>query len=454
MPRLASLNPALAVPARSLGAVAYGALFAAAACGSALAGDSETKLDSVFKSVKSAVVRIAYTEDGHSGVGAIVTKEGHVILHQAAHLQGKKLIVFLPNGRRAKGELLGWSSEWNVSVAKITDAGPWPFVEMASARQSPGEDDRCFAVGYTLEEKGWRASPERRTGRVVRTGRPFWFASSIRGSPEGEPYFAFGPVFAADGKLLGNTAVQPVGGDSIQLHARQIHALWKQLLQGGPSDKERLFGGAPEHEKDRPYTVGDLDSRRRPTAAEVERRVVSCTVGLRGKGGGRWSGVIVSPDGWIATCAHGGQMPGERIAVELPDGRDATGRVTGVNPIADIALVKIQDKGRWPYAPLCDSSRVAPGTPCWFVGYPAGREGRTPLVRKTKTARDEGPQWSHLLYTDSAYSQHGGDSGGGVFDLSGRLLAINQGKEPGRPGRHPRAETLRAQWGSLAEKGK
>jgi hypothetical protein len=55
-----------------------------------------------------------------------------------------------------------------------------------------------------------------------------------------------------------------------------------------------------------------------------------------------------------------------------------------------------------------------------------------------------------LIYTDKSYSQFGGDSGGGVFDPSGRLLGINQGKEPDAPGRHPRIETFRAQWDSLA----
>ncbi|HEX2476139.1 MAG TPA: hypothetical protein VHK01_15415, partial [Lacipirellulaceae bacterium] len=84
------------------------------------------------------------------------------MLDSAAHLNEKKLIIFLSDGRRANGTFLGWSSEWNVGLAKITDDGPWPFVEMASARQIPNVGDSCFTVGYTLEETGWRASPEQR----------------------------------------------------------------------------------------------------------------------------------------------------------------------------------------------------------------------------------------------------------------------------------------------------
>ena len=48
--------------------------------------DPDKKLRKVFDSVKSAVMRIAVEELGHSGTGAIVTSEGHIVLHQAAHL--------------------------------------------------------------------------------------------------------------------------------------------------------------------------------------------------------------------------------------------------------------------------------------------------------------------------------------------------------------------------------
>jgi hypothetical protein len=58
---------------------------------------------------------------------------------------------------------------------------------------------------------------------------------------------------------------------------------------------------------------------------------------------------------------------------------------------------------------------------------------------------------SYMLYTHESYTQYGGDSGGGVFDFSGRLLALNEGKGADEPGRHPRVETLRIQWTRLAE---
>jgi S1-C subfamily serine protease len=413
--------------------------------------DSKDSLRGTFESVRAAVVRIAPTERGNSGTGAIVTRDGHIVLQAVPHLHRKKLFVFLPDGTRANGILLGWSTEWNVSVAKITDAGPWPFVELSSSRDTPRVNDSCFTVGYTLEETGWKASPEQRSGQVSATNNPLWFRSTIKGNSPDEPPYTLGPVFNADGKMLGSTAVEPVGQDSIQLHAHQIQTLWSELTQQGSVDKRRLFGERLLKEGKRPYIVAVPESGSARQSPGAQKKVIECTVGLRSQRGKRFgSAIIVSPDGWVATCAHGGIMRGDRFIIELPDGRNANGRVTGASPIADIALIKIHDEGPWPFAPLADSSDLPAGTPCWFVGYPADRKGREPLVRRTTIVHPNDSGLSHLLYTHESYTQYGGDSGGGVFDLSGRLLALNEGKGADEPGRHPRIETLRIQWARLA----
>jgi S1-C subfamily serine protease len=181
-------------------------------------------------------------------------------------------------------------------------------------------------------------------GHITKSTDSLWFTSSIRGNSVGEPY----------------------GGDSIQLHAHQIQALWQQLSQGDV-DRKRLFGDVPENEKERPYLIAAVDQGVAAQASHARERAIACTVGLRRKTGNRWSGVIISPDGWVATCAHGGKMPGDQVVVELPDGRSADAKVTGVNPITDIALIKIRDEGPWPFAELSDNSDVKIDTPCWFV---------------------------------------------------------------------------------------
>jgi hypothetical protein len=178
------------------------------------------------------------------------------------------------------------------------------------------------------------------------------------------------------------------------------------------------------HDANRPYRVVQHDIDSAAMSSKVEHKIANCTVGLRIGHGQRWSGVIVSPDGWIATCGHGGQMPNDEVTVELPNGQNVAARVSGVNPVTDIALVKIQQQGRWPYAALADSSDLGEGTPCWFIGYPSERNGREPLVRKTKIVHPKETIPSHLIYTDKSYSQFGGDSGGAKYSP---LKQINRG---------------------------
>ena len=96
--------------AARLSAAALHVLLMLAVCGALVVSASVRAADApAFEVVKSAVVRIAVSERGHSGIGTIVTAEGHIILHGAGHLKGRSLIVHLPDGRRAKGVLQGWS---------------------------------------------------------------------------------------------------------------------------------------------------------------------------------------------------------------------------------------------------------------------------------------------------------------------------------------------------------
>ncbi len=87
-----------------------------------------------------------------------------------------------------------------------------------------------------------------------------------------------------------------------------------------------------------------------------------------GKDYDRWSGVIVSEDGYILTCGHADQLPGEQFTVRLSDGRDADAVALGTNPITDVGLVKITTPGSWPFAEIAESSTLKPGDPLVVAG--------------------------------------------------------------------------------------
>ncbi len=113
------------------------------------------------------------------------------------------------------------------------------------------------------------------------------------------------------------------------------------------------------------------------------RLVSKDRLGFDGKDYDRWSGVIVTEDGYILTCGHSEHLPGEKFTVRLSDGRDADAVALGTNPITDVGLVKITTPGPWPFAEIAESSTLKPGDPLVVAGYPAIDEGE--MVNRTNT---------------------------------------------------------------------
>lgn len=132
------------------------------------------------------------------------------------------------------------------------------------------------------------------------------------------------------------------------------------------------------------------------------------------------SGVITTADGLILTAAHVVQGSKE-LTVVFPNGEQVPGKVLGANYSNDIAMVKIERKGPWPFAELGESSPLAAGDWVVAMGHSAGFDAaRTPPVRFGRVV-SKGP--GNFLTTDCTLI--GGDSGGPLFDLNGRVIGIN-----------------------------
>jgi S1-C subfamily serine protease len=179
------------------------------------------------------------------------------------------------------------------------------------------------------------------------------------------------------------------------------------------------------------------------------RLVSKDRLGFDGKHFDRWSGVIVSQDGYILTCAHTEHLPGEQLTVRLSDGRDADGVALGTNPITDIALVKITTPGPWPFAEIGESSTLKPGDPVVLAGYPAIDTGkwlteRTPKIDAATVRRHLYLFWHHTFDTDFI-PFYGGMSGGGGFNRHGRYVAAFMGDT------HHRSEVAKVQWDDLKQ---
>jgi serine protease Do len=152
---------------------------------------------------------------------------------------------------------------------------------------------------------------------------------------------------------------------------------------------------------------------------KVVDKVLPCTVCLR-LGAGQGSGVIISADGYILTAGHVSGSADRDVTILLADGRTVKGKTLGANRKVDSGLVKITEKGTWPFIEMGRSADLKRGQWCVAVGHPGGlRPGRPPVVRLGRVL-DNGKA---AIQTDCTLV--GGDSGGPLFDLQGKVVGIH-----------------------------
>lgn len=188
-------------------------------------------------------------------------------------------------------------------------------------------------------------------------------------------------------------------------------------------------------------TPADLKSLEERVRAVVER-VRPALVQVSGG-----SGVIVSPDGLVMSVAHVGGRANRPLTFTFPDGRRARGVTLGNDREADAALMKITDKGPWPYVPIAPADEVAPGQWCIAFSYPVSfARRREPVVRLGRVLRST----PLALITDCIIM--GGDSGGALLDLDGRVIGISSRcNDSVRFNLHVPTSRFRLNWDRLAK---
>jgi serine protease Do len=196
-------------------------------------------------------------------------------------------------------------------------------------------------------------------------------------------------------------------------------------------------------EKPMPESVADLRVIQE-RVKKVAAKVMPCTVGIR-IGSSAGSGVIVSKDGYVLTAGHVSGEPDRDVTVILPNGKRLKGKTLGSNAAIDSGMIHITDEGEWPFVEMGDASTVKEGSWCLAFGHPEGyRPGRQPVLRLGRVlSRND-----RSLRTDCALV--GGDSGGPLFDLDGKVIGIHS-----RIGDtltvniHVPVDTYRATWSRL-----
>ncbi|HTN75559.1 MAG TPA: trypsin-like peptidase domain-containing protein [Pirellulaceae bacterium] len=207
---------------------------------------------------------------------------------------------------------------------------------------------------------------------------------------------------------------------------------------------ERIFAGEP------PQSVADLKEMQ-GHLQKLSEQLIPCTVGVR-VGAAQGSGVIISKDGYVLTAAHVVGKPNIDVTFILPDGRTAKGRTLGMNRTIDAGLMKITDdaekiiqKPSWPFVEMGASADLKEGQWCVATGHPGGYErGRQPVVRFGRVLQNH----DTVIMTDCTLV--GGDSGGPLFDMQGRVIGINSRiAGPLNANMHVPVNTFRDTWDRL-----
>ena len=141
------------------------------------------------------------------------------------------------------------------------------------------------------------------------------------------------------------------------------------------------------------------------------------------------SGFIISPDGYIVTNNHliqsaNGNGTVDSVTVTLTDRKEYSARIIGRDELADLALLKI-DATNLPYVQWGDSSRARIGDWVIAIGdpYGVGSTVTAGIISALHRGIVGSGAYDRYIQTDAAINM--GNSGGPMFDMSGRVIGIN-----------------------------
>lgn len=136
------------------------------------------------------------------------------------------------------------------------------------------------------------------------------------------------------------------------------------------------------------------------------------------------SGVIVDREAHVITNHHV-IASADLIRAQLADGRIAEARVVGRDPDTDLAILKLDLKGKVPVMPLGDSDRLRVGDIVLAIGNPVGLSQTVTqgIVSATGRAQLGVATYENFIQTDAPINV--GNSGGALINTSGELVGIN-----------------------------
>ena len=212
-----------------------------------------------------------------------------------------------------------------------------------------------------------------------------------------------------------------------------LYILLTVLLIGiSASADNRPAGDVLEHpvfSKTVPESPEDLLAIQKQVRS-VLKSAKEATVCILGNGSG--SGVIVSEEGLVLTAGHVSGKPGTKVHVVMPDGTKLEAESLGRSAAADSGLIQInQDddgfvaymkikKGKLPFVKIAPPATLFRGTWIFSIGHPGGFDKERGIVLRVGRVIHRS---TNTIQSDCKLI--GGDSGGPLFDMLGRVVGIH-----------------------------
>ena len=135
------------------------------------------------------------------------------------------------------------------------------------------------------------------------------------------------------------------------------------------------------------------------------------------------SGFVIESSGYIVTNQHVIAQANE-IKVKFQDETELKAKLIGQDKLTDLALLKVESDKPLPYVEFANSDKARVGHSVIAIGNPFGLGGTVTYGIISAFNRDinSGP-YDSFIQTDASINK--GNSGGPLFNLSGKVVGIN-----------------------------
>jgi putative serine protease PepD len=215
------------------------------------------------------------------------------------------------------------------------------------------------------------------------------------------------------------------------------------LLAGGAGGYVGARAGGEPPLRDPAASLGTGSSatptvnRAPDSVAGIAAKVLTSTVSIavRGPGGnGTGSGVVIRSDGYVLTNNHVVESAedGGQITVTFDgESREVPARIVGLDPVTDLAVLRVDTDEALPAATLGQSRALVVGDPVIAIGSPLGLAGTvttgivSALNRTVDVPGENGARnpLFNAIQTDAAINP--GNSGGALVNSAGEVIGIN-----------------------------